>query len=97
PQTRDPAGDRTAQDRTRLRTRPLPVGDRAHLRLAAPVQTAARPLRPPRRHPRGVPRTRLLHRLLPPTQELHIVKVALTQDQHADDKGMTRPWNPETC
>ena len=77
PQARHHAGNRTAQDRARFRARPLPVGDRAHLRLAAPVQTTARPLRPPRRHSRGVPRTRLLHRLLPTTQEHLIVKGAL--------------------
>jgi len=50
--------------RTRLRTRPRPLGRRAHLRLATPVQTAPRPLRPPSRDPRSVPRPRLLPRLL---------------------------------
>ena len=40
--------DRPPPDRARLRPRPRPLGRRAHLRLAAPVQAAARPLRPPR-------------------------------------------------
>jgi hypothetical protein len=31
--------------------RPSSLGRRAHLRLAAPTQTTARPLRPPSRHP----------------------------------------------
>src|SRR5207247_8799465 len=56
---------------------PLSRAGRAHLRLAASVQAAARPLRPPRRDPRSLPRTRLLPRLLPPAQELVIVKGAL--------------------
>ena len=74
---RDQTGDRPPQDRARLRPRPLPLGRRAHLRLAPPVQTPARPLRTPRRDPRSVPRARLLPGLLPPTQEL-IVKGVLS-------------------
>jgi hypothetical protein len=49
----------------RLRPRPYPLGRRAHLRLAAPVQATARPLRPSPRDPRSVPRHRLLPRLFP--------------------------------
>src|SRR5581483_3775391 len=62
-------------DRPRLRPRPCPLGRRAHLRLAAPPQAAARPLRPPRRDPRSLPRPRLLPRLLPETQELIVIRV----------------------
>ena len=67
---RDQTRDRPPPDRARLRPRPLPLGRRAHLRLAAPVQAAARPLRPPRRDPRSLPRARLLPRLLPPPSTL---------------------------
>ena len=76
PPPRHHTRDRPPQTRTRLRPRPLPLGRRAHLRLATPLQTAARPLRTPPRHPPRVPRTRLLPRLLPPTQQL-IVKGVL--------------------
>ena len=60
----DQTGDRPPPDRARLRARPRPLGRRAHLRLAPPLQAAARPLRPPPRDPRSLPRARLLPRLL---------------------------------
>ena len=81
PPARHHPGDRPSQDRTRLRPRPLPLGRRKNLRLAPPVQTPTRPLRPPSRHPRGLPRDRLLHRLLPPTPEHLIVKGALKPEE----------------
>jgi hypothetical protein len=51
PPARHQSRDRTPQHRARLRAGPLPLGRRAHLRLAAPIQTTARPLGPTRRHP----------------------------------------------
>ena len=53
-----------ARPRARLGSWTLAVGRRAHIRLATPVQTAARPLRAARRHPRRVPPPRLLACLL---------------------------------
>ena len=72
--TRDHTGDRPPQGRTRLRPRPLPLGRRAHLRLAAQAQTTARPLRPPPRDPRSIPRTRLLPGLPQETAELIVIR-----------------------
>ncbi len=59
------ARDRAPQDRARRRPGPLPLGRRAHLRLAQPDETTARPPRTPRRDPRSIPRDRLLPDLLP--------------------------------
>src|SRR6266508_1365386 len=61
---RDRLRDRPPPDRTRLWPRACPLGRRAHLRLAAPLQATARPLRPPPRDARGIPRPRLLPHLL---------------------------------
>src|SRR5436190_1930226 len=69
------AGDRTSPHRTRLRPRPLPLGRRAHLRLATSLQAAARPLRPPSRDPRSLPRARLLPRLLQEAPALIVIRV----------------------
>jgi hypothetical protein len=66
------AADRAPSDRTRLRARPLPLGRRAHLRLAAQPQAPPHPLRTPRRHPPRTPRARLLSHLLPPAPELNL-------------------------
>jgi hypothetical protein len=54
-----PGTDRLAEERARLRAWDKAMGRRAHARLAAPVPSAAHPLRAPRRHPRSVPRDRL--------------------------------------
>src|SRR5881275_2695184 len=58
--------------------RPPPLGRRAHLRLAPPIQTATRPLRPPPRHPRSIPCDRLLPRLLQETPSLILRRVLRT-------------------
>jgi hypothetical protein len=55
--------------------RSRPVDRRAHLRLAPSLQAAARPLRPPRRDPRSLPRHRLLPHLLPKTRPLIVIRV----------------------
>src|SRR5205823_4044083 len=86
PPTRHHTRDRATQNQARLWSGPLPLGRRAHLRLAAPIQTAARPLRPTCRHPRSIPSDRLLPRLLPPTQERFIVKGVLRQLELTDDR-----------
>src|SRR5205807_296076 len=67
--------DRPPPNRARLRARPHPLGRRAHLRLAAPLQAPTRPLRPPPRHPRSLPRDRLLPRLLQEASELIVIRV----------------------
>ena len=67
------ARDRPSQDRARLRPKPRPLGRRTHLRLAPQAATPTRPLRPPLRHPRSVPRPRLLPHLLVPTPELIVL------------------------
>jgi hypothetical protein len=71
---RDHTGDRTSPDSARLRARPRPLGRRANLRLATQAQAAARLLRPPPRHPRGLPCTRLLPRLLQETPKLIVIR-----------------------
>src|SRR5207253_9978118 len=71
----DRARDRPPPDRTRLRPRSRPLGRRAHLRLAAPLQAATRPLRPPPPDPRRLPRTRLLPRLLQEAPALIVIRV----------------------
>ena len=71
---RDHTGDRTSPDSARLRARPRPLGRRANLRLATRAQAAARPLRPPPRHPRSLPWTRLLPRLLQETPKLIVIR-----------------------
>jgi hypothetical protein len=58
----------TAPDRS------LALECRAHLRLAASLQAAARPLRPSLRDPRGVPRARLLPRLLPEAPPVFVIE-----------------------
>ena len=77
PPARDQTGDRPPRNHARLRPGPLPLGRRAHLRLAASVPPPARPLRTPRRHPRSLPRHRLLPHLLPPTHREQQMKRAL--------------------
>jgi transposase len=76
----DQAADRPPQDRTWLRPGTLPLGRRAHLRLAPPLQTPARPLRPPPRDPPSLPRTRLQPRLLQ-TTPIVILRRTLTVSQ----------------
>jgi DNA-binding CsgD family transcriptional regulator len=71
---RDHTGDRTSPDSARLRARPRPLGRRANLRLATQAQAAARPLRPPPRHPRSLPCTRLPPRLLQATPKLIVIR-----------------------
>src|SRR5207247_1042724 len=51
------------------------LGRRAHLRLAASLQAAADPLRPPPRNPRSIPRDRLLPRLLQTAPTLIVIRV----------------------
>src|SRR6266540_3799169 len=50
------------------------LGRGADLRLAAPLQAAAGPLRPPRRDPRSLPRNRLLPRLLQNASALMVIR-----------------------
>src|SRR5205814_4303208 len=76
---RDQTRDRPSPVRARLRPGPLPLGRRADLRVAAPVQTAARPLRPPPRHARCVAADRLLPRLLQTTPELILRRALRTR------------------
>src|SRR5439155_16237596 len=73
--TRHRLRDRTPPNRARLRARPCAMGRRAHLRLAAPLQATTRPLRPPPRDPRSLPRHRLLPRLLQEAAELIVIRV----------------------
>src|SRR5439155_26108714 len=71
----DHTGDRSPPDRARLRTRTRPLGRRAHLRLAAQLQTTARPIRPPTRNPRSLPRHWLLPRLLQEAPALIVIRL----------------------
>ncbi len=59
--------DRPQRHRPRIRTGKDPLGRGADLRLAAPVQTTADPLRDTRRPPPGIAPTRLQHHLLEET------------------------------
>src|SRR5207244_13050570 len=79
PPTTNHARDRPPPDRARLRPRSRSLGRRAHLRLAAPLQAATHPLRPPPRDPRSVPRPRLLPRLLQETPALIVIRVLRPQ------------------
>src|SRR5215211_6890548 len=67
--------------------RPRTVGGRADLRLATPLQAAARPLRPPPRDPRSLPRDRLLPRLLQDTPTVIVIEflqLAAAADDEVD-------------
>jgi len=70
---RDHLRHRSPQHRARLRPRHRPLGRRTHLRAPTPIQTAARPLRTPRRNARSDARHRLLPHLLPPTTQTQSV------------------------
>ncbi len=80
--------DRTSPDRARLRPRPPPLGRRAHLRLAPQPPPTARPHRPPPRHPRRLPRPRLLPNLLAATRDVIELEVTTCPGERAagDDK-----------
>ncbi len=67
--------DRPPPNRARLRARTCALGRRAHFRLAAQLQTTARPLRPPPRDPRSLPRNRLLPRLLQEARALIVIRL----------------------
>ena len=68
---RHQADHRPPPDRARLPPRPPPLGRRTKLRLAAKPPPTRDPHRPRRRHPRGLPRPRLLPRLLAAAGELN--------------------------
>src|SRR5439155_15591500 len=87
PTARDHTRDRTPQHRSRLRTRPLPLGRRTHLRLAAQAEAATRPLRPTRRDPRSLPRPRLLPGLL---QEAPAVIVIRSLRRQCEERQVVR-------
>jgi len=75
PRAPDQTRDRPPPNRAWLRARPRPLGRRTHLRPAPPLQTAARPLRPPRRDTRSLSRPRLLPRLLQKAPEVIVIRV----------------------
>jgi len=56
--------------RPRLRSGRLPVGGRTDPCADALVPAATHPVRDPRRHPRSLPRPRLLNHLVPPPERL---------------------------
>ena len=62
-------------------------------RLAPQLQAATRPLRPPPRDPPGLPRDRLLPRLLPKTGELILIRVLREKEQgRRPGRSVLRCW-----